>query len=96
MNSSASVKIQTAFRLDAILLERLKRQAKSINRSLNSYVETILFNAAERELPRMPEGFEISEEIKELCGFIELETPTREELEKDPKLERIWHKYLTE
>lgn len=35
----------TAFRLKTSLLERLKEDAKRQNRSLNSYVETLLINA---------------------------------------------------
>ena len=36
--------MQTAFRLDAELLRRLKLRAKKENRSLNNYVETVLMD----------------------------------------------------
>ncbi len=39
----------TGFRLNIELLERLKELAKEENRSLNNYVETILFDAVYRE-----------------------------------------------
>jgi len=37
-------KTTTSFRLDSQLLERLKALAKKSNRSLNNYVETVLFD----------------------------------------------------
>ena len=39
-------KRQTAFRLDNALLERLRIKAKLEHRSLNNYVETILYSVA--------------------------------------------------
>jgi hypothetical protein len=36
------MKIQTAFRIEKDLLERLKVRAAAENRSLNNYVETVL------------------------------------------------------
>ena len=45
MNTVISTsKVQTAFRLDAELLRRLKIRAKKENRSLNNYVETVLMD----------------------------------------------------
>ena len=43
------VKKQTAFRLNANLLERLKEQAKRANRSLSNYVECILMDSVYNE-----------------------------------------------
>ena len=43
---TATVKVQTAFRLDSELLRRLKVLAKRENRSLNNYVETVLMDVA--------------------------------------------------
>lgn len=37
---------QTAFRLQAELIDRLKKNAKLENRSLNNYVESILMQSA--------------------------------------------------
>ena len=42
-------KKQTAFRLNANLLERLKEQAKRANRSLSNYVECILMDCVYNE-----------------------------------------------
>jgi len=45
MNTSASsVKVQTAFRFNSDLIERLKARAKRENRSLNNYVEKVLMD----------------------------------------------------
>ena len=41
---TVSTKIQTAFRFDQDLINRLKIKAKKENRSLNNYVETILMD----------------------------------------------------
>ena len=39
-----TAKVQTAFRFDRDLIDRLKIKAKRENRSLNNYVETILMD----------------------------------------------------
>ena len=44
MNTAASTKKQTAFRLNGDLLERLKAKARRENRSLNNYVERVLMS----------------------------------------------------
>ena len=41
---TVSTKVQTAFRFDRELINRLKKKAKKENRSLNNYVETILMD----------------------------------------------------
>ena len=44
-----TIKRQTAFRLNANLLERLKEKAKQSNRSLSNYVECILMDSVYNE-----------------------------------------------
>ena len=44
MVGATTVKVQTAFRLDKDLINRLKAKAKKANRSLNNYVETVLMD----------------------------------------------------
>lgn len=45
MNTSVSnAKVQTAFRFNPDLIERLKARAKRENRSLNNYVEKVLMD----------------------------------------------------
>lgn len=43
-----SQKKQTAFRLNEDLIERLKIEAKKVNRSLNNYVESVLMDVVYR------------------------------------------------
>ena len=43
---STKPKKQTAFRLDGVLLDRLKLKAKLEHRSLNNYVEKVLYEVA--------------------------------------------------
>ena len=49
MNTVAFDRKQTAFRLRADLLDRLKAAARKENRSLNNYVESVLLDAVYRE-----------------------------------------------
>ena len=44
--STVKSKRQTAFRLDRVLLDRLKLKAKLEHRSLNNYVEKVLYQVA--------------------------------------------------
>ena len=44
-----TVKKQTAFRLNANLLDRLREEAKATNRSLSNYVEWVLTNSIYNE-----------------------------------------------
>ena len=46
MSTVTVSKVQTAFRLNADLIRRLKIKAKKENRSLNNYVETVLMDIA--------------------------------------------------
>lgn len=61
MNTTVKRK-QTAFRLSAALVERLRAEARTENRSLNSLVETILADAMKRR-PN-PETMEAIEEAR--------------------------------
>ena len=49
METIASDRKQTAFRLRKDLLERLKVEARKENRSLNNYVESVLMDVVYRE-----------------------------------------------
>ncbi len=42
-DNTSAMKVQTAFRLDKDLLERIKEKAKAQKRSLNNYVEYLLY-----------------------------------------------------
>lgn len=82
-------RIQTAFRLEESLLNRLKQKASRQNKSLNSYVEALLKADVrdEPEYPKVtfpiPHSTRVSRMIDILPGF------TDEELERDEKLAYI-------
>jgi len=71
-------KTTTSFRLDSNLLQKLKSLAKSNNKSLNNYVETILLKVAYQDEPNN----ETIKAIKEAKNAKQLDTFNREELEK--------------
>ena len=82
-------RIQTAFRLEESLLNRLKKKAGRQNKSLNSYVEALLKADVrdEQEYPKVsfpiPHSARVSRMLDILPGF------TDEELQNDDKLAYI-------
>lgn len=82
-------RIQTAFRLEESLLNRLKKKAGRQNKSLNSYVEALLKADVrdEPEYPRVsfpiPQSARVGRMLDILPGF------TDEELQNDDKLAYI-------
>ena len=82
-------RIQTAFRLEESLLNRLKKKAGRQNKSLNSYVEALLKADVrdEPEYPRVtfpiPQSARVSRMLDILPGF------TDEDLQNDDKLAYI-------
>lgn len=86
-------RIQTAFRFQPELLERMKRAAKKKKISLNQLVEQTMDRETRPEWPVSPDGIPISEEIKQL-HCLKLTRPTEEEFAADPKLEYLWKKYV--
>ena len=85
-----STKVQTAFRLETDLLNRLKRKARARGQSLNSYVENVLMKDSplEPELPKIeiPDG---PCPLVEALRFPEGTWFTEEEIAADWKLQRI-------
>ena len=79
MNTTAITpnKTTTSFRLDSQLLERLRILARRNNRSLNNYVETVLFDVAYHE-----PNDETIEAINEVRSGKKLDSFNRDELEK--------------
>lgn len=82
-------RVQTAIRLSADLYERVRRRAKSENRSFNSYVTNVLEKATEPRIPKLPKDFKVSEELMEWIGFVP--EISEEQIESDDRL-----KYLLE
>ena len=83
-------KVQTAFRLDTGLLNRMKRKARARGQSLNNYVESVLMKESpmEPELPRISFPLEKSEltQALHLAGGLNF---TEEELATDDRLRHI-------
>ena len=87
-------RIQTVLRLPESLYFRVKLYAERDGRSFNSYVEKILSIDTDMDWPKIPEDFEIPEEIRNLVPKSGNGRKfTREELEKDPKLAYFAEKY---
>ncbi len=77
--------IQTGIRMKASLYERLKRNAKRENRSLNNYVVHLLDTATAPVIPSLNlQDYPIDEDILQLGEL--LQEPTPEDLENDTKL----------
>lgn len=93
MNTATPRKIQTAFRLDANLVSRLKLKAKQEKKSLNHLVEEQLEKIAPDEdglvWPRIKFPLEPNPKWKDLTMDIHI---TKEDLEKDDRLAYILSK----
>lgn len=90
-----TTRVQTAFRLDTGLINRLKRKAKAKGQSLNAYVESILIKDAPAALawPKVVFPREVPTFVKEL----QLDKPlsfTKKELDEDPKLDYLVRKHI--
>lgn len=82
-------RIQTAFRLEEPLLNRLKKKASLQNKSLNSYVEALL-RADIRDEPQYPEVSFPIPRSERVSGMLDiLPAFTDEEIESDEKLAYI-------
>lgn len=91
INMGTQTRVQTVIRLRPEVFARLKFKAKQENLSLNAYVEKTLEEQTKPVLPKLPKDFEIDPVIASFSGM--LREPTREEIESDPKLARIWRKH---
>lgn len=83
--------IQTGIRMNTALYERLKRNAKRENRSLNNYVVHLLETATTPVIPQLKaEDYPVDEDILRLGDI--LPEPSPEEMDRDPKLAYILSK----
>lgn len=83
---------QTAFRLDRELLYSIRKKAKRMNKSLNTYVEEVLRKSVEDEMDGWPviDGpIEISAEVKRMSLGYRF---TPEEIAADERLAYILNK----
>jgi len=90
--TKAFSKEQTAFRFDPVLIQSMKRRAKSMNISVNKYVTDLIEKDLKDAyaLPKVKLPVEFSEDIVEYSGIIPI--PSEEELMSDERLERIWRR----
>lgn len=90
MRTAAKPKEQTAFRFESELIEIMKRRAHSLNVSLNRYVTDLIEKDIREtyELPKVKLPEVLCEEVARYSGI--MKPPTKEELESDERLERIW------
>ena len=93
MTNTGSSKIQTAFRLDNQLINRLKRKARMQGVSLNTLVENELNRLAppEPEFPIIDGAIELTEEVIALGSYIK-EIPERAVLLNDERAQYILNK----
>ena len=88
-----AARIQTAFRFDAELLERMKKAARKKKISLNQLVEQTMDRETRADLNVFSGDATISEEIKQL-HCLRLIRPSEEEFASDPRLEYLWKKHV--
>lgn len=81
---------QTVIRFRKDILNRARYKAKQQNMSLNAFLEKTVEEAVRPSIPHLPSNFQIDPVIASFGGM--LRQPTKEELEADPKLARIWRK----
>ncbi|MBQ6953632.1 MAG: hypothetical protein IJP81_06985 [Bacteroidales bacterium] len=81
---------QTVIRFRKDILNRARYKAKQQNMSLNAFLEKTVEEAVRPGIPHLPSNFQIDPVIASFGGM--LRQPTKEELEADPKLARIWRK----
>lgn len=83
-------KVQTGLRLDPVLYNKLKKNARLRGSSFNGYVEQLLRAAAGFGFPILGEDFRISEEILGLGNT--LPHYTKEEIAGDERLSYLLSK----
>lgn len=81
---NTQVQKQTGIRLPENLIVKLKKKAKSHGLSFNAYVEHVLSEDVNSDIPYIDPNDEINPSLLSMAGTIDV--PTREELESDPRL----------
>ena len=75
---------QTGIRLPENLIIQLKKKARSHGVSFNAYVQHVLTEDVNSDIPYIDMNDEISPSLLSMAGTISV--PSREELESDPRL----------
>ena len=82
MNTQAQK--QTGIRLPENLIIQLKKKAKSHGVSFNAYVQRVLTEDVNSDIPYIDPDDEINPALLSMAGTISV--PSQEELESDPRL----------
>ena len=78
----------TVIRIRSDIMFRAKRRAKMNGQSLNAYIESLMDRDTTPVIPKLPKDFKVSDEILAMNCHVPM--PTREEIESDPRLARIF------
>ena len=84
-------KVQTVFRVDPELMEKIKYGAKKEHLSVNAYMEKVMSMVTRPIIPQFPKGFTL--DPADMIPKVKLRKPKQEELDADPKLAYLWEKY---
>lgn len=85
----APIIAQTMLRIPEPLMVIIKESASKEGQSVNTFVAAIIAAATKSTLAKLPEDYQISDEVRQLCGFIPSLDFPEEVLESDPKLAKI-------
>lgn len=78
---------QTVIRFREDILSRARYKAKQQSMSLNAYLERVVEEAVEPQIPKLPTAFKVSDFVKSLSSVIS--APSQAELAADSKLAYI-------
>ena len=81
---STQTQRQTGIRLPENLIIQLKKKARSHGVSFNAYVQQVLTEDVNSDIPYIDPNDEIDPSLLSMAGT--LTVPSREELESDPRL----------
>lgn len=81
---NTQVQKQTGIRLPENLILQLKKKAKSHGISFNAYVQRVLTEDVNSDIPYIDPSDEINPALLSMAGT--LIVPSREEIESDPRL----------
>lgn len=81
---NTQTRIQTGIRLPEKLIIQLKKKARSQGVSFNAYVQKVLTEDVNENIPYIDPNDEISPSILSLAGTIKV--PSQEDIESDPRL----------
>ena len=81
---STQTQRQTGIRLPENLIIQLKKKARSHGVSFNAYVQQVLTEDVNSDIPYIDPNDEINPSLLSMAGT--LTVPSREELESDPRL----------